>query len=77
VAGLLEYPQYTRPAVYKGWEVPEVLLSGNHARIAKWRRQQAVERTLKRRPDLLSKADLDKKERELVEEARHSSLLSA
>jgi tRNA (guanine37-N1)-methyltransferase len=77
VAGLLEYPQYTRPAVYKGWEVPEVLLSGNHAKIAQWRRQQAIGRTLKRRPDLLSKADLDEKERVLVDEARHSSLLSA
>ncbi len=77
VAGLLEYPQYTRPALYRGWEVPEVLVSGNHAKIAQWRRRQAIERTLKRRPDLIAKAELDKKERALVEEAKHSSLLSA
>ncbi len=56
--GLLEYPQYTRPAVYRGWSVPEVLLSGNHAQIAKWRREQAIRRTLERRPELLDKANL-------------------
>jgi len=77
IDSLLEYPQYTRPALYRGWEVPEVLISGNHARIAQWRRKQAIERTLKRRPDLLDKAELDKKERALVEEAKHTSLLSA
>jgi tRNA (guanine37-N1)-methyltransferase len=59
VAGLLEYPQYTRPPEYKGWSVPEVLLSGNHAQIAKWRREQAIRRTLERRPDLLNKASLN------------------
>lgn len=52
--GLLEYPQYTRPRVYKGMEVPEVLLSGNHARIDRWRHEQALERTQDRRPDLLA-----------------------
>jgi tRNA (guanine37-N1)-methyltransferase len=51
--GMLEYPQYTRPQVYRGWEVPSVLLSGNHAEIAEWRREQSRERTQKRRPDLL------------------------
>jgi tRNA (guanine37-N1)-methyltransferase len=51
--GLLEYPQYTRPRSYKGQDVPEVLLSGNHARIDAWREQQSVERTRARRPDLL------------------------
>lgn len=51
--GLLEYPQYTRPAVYRGMEVPEVLLSGDHARIAAWRRDEAERRTRERRPDLL------------------------
>jgi len=56
--GLLEYPQYTRPAVFRDWAVPEVLLSGNHAGIAKWRREQAVSRTRKRRPELLVKAGL-------------------
>ena len=56
VAGLLEYPQYTRPVEYRGWSVPEVLLSGNHAQIAKWRREQAIRRTQERRPELLDKA---------------------
>ena len=51
--GLLEYPQYTRPREYKGMEVPEILLSGDHAKIAEWRRQQSRERTRRRRPDLL------------------------
>jgi tRNA (guanine37-N1)-methyltransferase len=55
VNGLLEYPQYTRPAVYRDWAVPEILLSGNHAEIAKWRREQALERTKLRRPDLFAK----------------------
>jgi len=50
--GLLEYPHYTRPADFRGWKVPEVLLSGNHAEIAKWRQQQSLERTMQRRPDL-------------------------
>jgi tRNA (guanine37-N1)-methyltransferase len=63
--GLLEYPQYTRPEVYRGWAVPEVLLSGNHAQIAKWRRKQALLRTLERRPELLDKASLSPEEREL------------
>jgi len=53
--GLLEYPQYTRPAEYRGLRVPEVLLSGNHEEIAKWRLQQAIERTRQRRPDLYEK----------------------
>ena len=55
VDGLLEYPQYTRPAVYRGWSVPEVLLSGDHAQIASWRRKQAIQRTQERRPELLDK----------------------
>ncbi|MBI4187162.1 MAG: tRNA (guanosine(37)-N1)-methyltransferase TrmD [Chloroflexi bacterium] len=66
VAGLLEYAQYTRPAVYRGWPVPEVLLSGNHAQIARWRREQAILRTLRRRPDLISKASLSPEERLLL-----------
>jgi len=65
--GLLEYPQYTRPPTYKGWSVPEVLLSGNHAQIAQWRREQAITRTLKRRPELLDKVELSTKEEQLVE----------
>ncbi|WP_214801855.1 tRNA (guanosine(37)-N1)-methyltransferase TrmD [Exiguobacterium sp. ERU656] len=56
--GLLEYPHYTRPADYNGLRVPDVLLSGNHAKIEQWRRQQALKRTLERRPDLLETADL-------------------
>jgi len=64
--GLLEYPQYTRPAVYREWSVPEVLLSGNHAQIAKWRREQAIIRTLERRPELLDKANLNLEEKRLV-----------
>ena len=70
VTGLLEYPQYTRPAVYRGWSVPEVLLSGNHTQIAKWRREQAIQRTLKRRPELLDKANLSLEERRLVDRLR-------
>jgi len=66
VGGLLEYPQYTRPEVYRSWAVPEVLLSGNHGQIAKWRREQAILRTLKRRPELLNKANLALEERELI-----------
>jgi tRNA (guanine37-N1)-methyltransferase len=65
--GLLEYPQYTRPPVYRDWSVPEVLLSGNHAQIAKWRREQMVRRTLERRPELLDKANLGFEDKQLVE----------
>jgi tRNA (guanine37-N1)-methyltransferase len=54
--GLLEYPHYTRPAVYRGWATPEVLLSGNHAEIEAWRRRESLKRTLRRRPELLEKA---------------------
>jgi len=55
--GLLEYPQYTRPEVFRGMKVPDILLSGDHSRIAKWRHQQALEQTKKRRPDLLEGVD--------------------
>jgi tRNA (guanine37-N1)-methyltransferase len=65
--GLLEYPQYTRPAEFRGWPVPEILLSGNHGEIASWRREQVILRTLARRPDLLLESQLAPKERELVE----------
>ena len=71
VGGLLEYPQYTRPALYRGWPVPEVLLSGNHTQIAKWRRQQAIQRTLERRPELLDKAELSSEEKQLIESVNH------
>jgi tRNA (guanine37-N1)-methyltransferase len=68
--GFLEYPQYTRPQVYRGWEVPPVLLSGNHQEIAAWRREQAIQRTLERRPDLLGKAVLSEEERRVIEKVR-------
>ena len=70
--GLLEYPQYTRPAVYRGWSVPQVLLSGDHAQIAKWRREQAIQRTVERRPELLDKANLCLEERQLVNRLKKS-----
>ena len=70
--GLLEYPQYTRPAEYKGWSVPQILLSGDHAQIAKWRRAQAVQRTIERRPELLDKANLNLEERQLVSRLKKS-----
>jgi tRNA (guanine37-N1)-methyltransferase len=66
-AGLLEYPQYTRPPVYRDWPVPEVLLSGNHAQIAAWRREQSILRTLQRRPEMLERAQLNRKEEHLIE----------
>lgn len=62
-SNLLEYPQYTRPEEFRGMKVPEVLLSGNHAKIEAWRREEAISRTARRRPDLLDKADLTEKER--------------
>jgi len=64
--GLLEYPHYTRPAEFRGWGVPEVLLSGHHARIARWRREQALKRTWERRPDLLARAKLSEADREFL-----------
>ena len=64
--GLLEHPQYTRPENWRGREVPEVLLSGHHANIEKWRREQSIIRTAKNRPDLLEKAELSEKEQELA-----------
>ncbi len=66
--GLLEYPHYTRPREFMGYEVPEVLLSGNHSEIAAWRRKQAIERTLARRPDLLRSANLTEEDRKCLEE---------
>ena len=65
--GLLEYPHYTRPPEFRGWGIPEVLLSGNHARIARWRRQESLRRTLELRPDLLSQADLSQEDLAFLE----------
>ncbi len=68
--GLLEYPHYTRPPEFRGWTVPDVLLSGNHAEIDRWRRQQALRRTLERRPDLLETADLSDTDRKYLEQLK-------
>jgi tRNA (guanine37-N1)-methyltransferase len=64
--GLLEYPHYTRPRVFEGHEVPQVLLEGDHQRIAQWRRCQALARTVRRRPDLLARAVLSREDREFI-----------
>lgn len=64
--GLLEHPHYTRPAEFRGWEVPDVLISGHHANIEVWRREQSLLRTLQRRPDLLKSAALTDKERKWI-----------
>jgi tRNA (guanine37-N1)-methyltransferase len=66
--GLLEYPHYTRPPVFRGWSVPDVLLSGDHGKIEKWRREQALLRTRQRRPDILNSAVLTDKDREFLRE---------
>jgi tRNA (guanine37-N1)-methyltransferase len=66
--GLLEYPQYTRPPEFRGWGIPEVLLSGNHVAIARWRRKEALRRTQARRPDLLARADLTAQDHALLAE---------
>jgi tRNA (guanine37-N1)-methyltransferase len=65
-SGLLEYPHYTRPPEFRGWAVPDILISGNHARIANWRREQSLRRTFKQRPDLLERADLDESDRKML-----------
>ncbi len=70
--GLLEYPQYTRPRVYQQWEVPEILLSGNHQAISRWRRAQAVKRTFLCRPDLLQNVKWNDEDRKAVDEIFHS-----
>jgi tRNA (guanine37-N1)-methyltransferase len=69
--GLLEYPHYTRPPEFRGWEVPEILLSGDHGKIEKWRREQSLLRTMKKRPDLLEKANLTEKERNFLKESEN------
>lgn len=67
-AGLLEYPQYTRPPEFRGWRVPDMLLSGHHVAIARWRRKEALRRTRARRPDLLARADLSPLDEQLLAE---------
>ncbi len=68
--GLLDFPQFTRPASHRGADVPPVLLSGHHAEIARWRRREALRRTLERRPDLLAEAVLDDEDRKFIEALR-------
>ncbi|PLX98683.1 MAG: tRNA (guanosine(37)-N1)-methyltransferase TrmD [Desulfuromonas sp.] len=71
--GLLEYPQYTRPEDFRGWPVPDVLRSGNHAAIARWRRQEQLRRTYQRRPELLEATDLDAEDRRMLEFIRQEA----
>jgi len=68
--GLLEYPHYTKPAEFRGWRVPEVLVSGDHAKIDKWRREQALTRTNNKRPDMLDKAELSEKDKKFIQGLR-------
>jgi tRNA (guanine37-N1)-methyltransferase len=75
--GLLEGPHYTRPAVFRGWEVPEVLRSGNHAAVARWRREQALARTFERRPDLLAKTNLTAQDREFLAQLGDGKLVDS
>jgi tRNA (guanine-N1)-methyltransferase len=70
-SGLLEYPHYTKPEEYRGWHVPDVLLSGNHAQIQKWRHEQALRRTFLQRPDLLENYPFSKADLKLLEELKH------
>ena len=71
--GILESPQYTRPEDFRGWKVPEVLLSGHHRQIEEWRRREALKRTLRRRPDLLAGAALTAMDRKILEELKKES----
>jgi len=73
--GLLEYPHYTRPAEFRGWKVPDMLLSGHHANIEVWRREQALQRTLERRPDLLETAELSAKDRQTLKRLQEQTSL--
>ncbi len=70
--GLLEYPQYTRPADFRGMAVPEVLLSGNHAKIARWRRDQSILKTIEARPELMGEIKLDKKDKAFIESLKNA-----
>ena len=72
-SGLLEYPQYSRPRDWKGREVPEVLLSGHHLNIKKWRRQKSLERTFKKRPEMLEKADLSNEDLQYIAQLKEEN----
>jgi len=71
--GLLEYPHYTKPSEYRNWKVPDILLSGDHSKIEQWRREQALARTFKKRPDMLEKAELNEKDRKFIEDLKSDS----
>jgi tRNA (guanine37-N1)-methyltransferase len=71
---LLEYPQYTRPAEYKGWKVPDVLLSGNHAQIELWHKRESLRRTYQRRPDLLKKIKLLAEHKKILEKIKQEDI---
>ena len=71
-AGLLDYPHYTRPAEFRGMPVPEVLVNGNHDEIRRWRRRQALQKTLRNRPDLLRDASLSREDRKVLDEIEAS-----
>jgi tRNA (guanine37-N1)-methyltransferase len=75
-SGLLEYPHYTRPPDFRGWQVPQVLVSGDHAKVERWRREQSLRRTLTRRPELLARADLTAAERNLLNKAEEDAAQS-
>ena len=75
--GLLEYPHYTRPPEFRGWRVPEVLLSGDHGKIEKWRKEQALIRTFRKRPDMLEKAELSEADKRFVENLKKQEKLSS
>jgi tRNA (guanine37-N1)-methyltransferase len=72
--GLLDAPHYTRPAVFRDWPVPEVLVSGHHEEIRRWRRRKALEKTWRRRPELLERAALDAEDRKVLEEIQREAL---
>ncbi len=73
-SGLLEYPHYTRPPEFRGWKVPEILLSGDHGKIARWRREQSLRRTLAKRPDMLEATELTKEDQNLLESMKKRSV---
>ncbi|MGZ4164669.1 MAG: tRNA (guanosine(37)-N1)-methyltransferase TrmD [Tumebacillaceae bacterium] len=68
--GLLEYPHYTRPAEFRGWKVPDILMSGHHGNVERWRRKESIRRTLLRRPDLLEDLELSKEDLQLLQEVK-------
>ncbi len=74
VRGILDCPHYTRPAEFRGWKVPEVLVSGNHEEVRRWRRRQALEKTWRMRPDLLAHVTLSAEDEKLLDEVKHAAL---